>query len=220
MQTRAVEDYLKTIYEIECEQGRVATTVLAERLHVAPASATGMLKKLAETNLVAYERYQGVELTDAGRRIALEVIRHHRLIELYLAETLNVPWDRVHEEAEQLEHGLSEYLEDRIDAMLGSPVADPHGAPIPLRDGSLPPRSDVRLTDLQPDQPAVVAEVSDRDPALLRYVGRLGLYPGTRVLVLAKAPFDGPITVRVADLEQVLGREVASFIWVTVEKPE
>src|SRR5918912_2318913 len=139
MQTQAVEDYLKTIYEIQREQGKVATTVLAERLGIAPASVTGMVKKLAGLHLVAHEPYQGVVLTEAGEKIALEVIRHHRLIERYLAEALAVPWDKVHEEAEKWEHVLSEDMEDRIDALLGHPTTDPHGAPIPARNGTLPP---------------------------------------------------------------------------------
>lgn len=219
MKSRAVEDYLKTIYEIQRERGKVATTVLAERLGVAPASATGMIKKLAGLDLVTYERYQGVRLTPAGRRTALEVIRHHRLIELFLAESLGVPWDRVHDEAERWEHGLSEYLESRIVEVLGNPGIDPHGALIPGPDGTMPQRFDVRLSELDPGQPAVVAEVSDHDSDLLRYLGELGLYPGTDVRVIARAPFDGPITLDVAGQELVLGRDVAAFIFAEVQAP-
>src|SRR5437867_7774832 len=131
MHTESVQNYLKTIYELQHEQGRVATTLLADRLGVAPASVTGMIKKLAGMHLVTHEPYQGVVLTEAGERIALEVIRHHRLIERYLAEALGVPWDEVHEEAEKWEHVLSEEMEERIDAMLGHPTTDPHGTPIP-----------------------------------------------------------------------------------------
>lgn len=214
MHTEAVEDYLKAAYEIQQEQGRVATTVLAERLAVAPASVTGMIKKLAEMQLVTHERYQGVLLTEAGRKIALEVIRHHRLVELYLAEALGVPWDQVHAEAEKWEHVLSEDLEDRMDAMLGHPTNDPHGAPIPDRNGQFTQRSTVRLSELVVGQMGRIAEVSDHDPALLRYFGTLGLYPKAAVTIRSVAPFDGPITLLVGEQEQVLGREAASYILV------
>ena len=219
MHTQAMEDYLKTIYEIQQEHGRVSTTALAERLGVTPASVTGMIKKLAKMRLVSYEPYQGVELTPAGEKIALEVIRHHRLIELYLAEALGVPWDRVHEEADKWEHILSEDLEDRMDAFLGYPTTDPHGAPIPTREGEIAQPARVRLSDLAPGQSAVIAEVSDHDSMLLRYLGGLGLYPRAEVRVVAVAPFGGPITVRVNDAEHVLGREAASYIFVTDVRP-
>lgn len=215
MRTPAVEDYLKIIYELQHEQGKVATNALAERLGVVPASATGMIKKLAAMHLATHEPYQGVVLTPAGEKIALEVIRHHRLIELYLAEALGVPWDRVHDEAEKWEHVLSEDLEDRIDAMLGHPTIDPHGAPIPSRNGTIAQPASVRLADLRPGQAAVIAEVSDHDSALLRYVGGLGLYPGVDVRVIAVAPFDGPLTIRVGAAEHALGREVTSHIYVS-----
>jgi DtxR family Mn-dependent transcriptional regulator len=220
MHTQAVEDYLKTIYEIQYEQGKVATTVLAERLGVAPASVTGMIKKLADMQLVVHEPYQGVVLTEAGQKIALEVLRHHRLIELFLSEELGVPWDQVHEEANKIEHVLSEDVEDRMDALLGYPTTDPHGAPIPSRDGTIDQRDCVRLVDLKPGQTALVAEVSDHDSALLRYVGELGLYPQVKVSVIAVAPFDGPLTVRVGEAEHALGREAASLIFMTEVKTE
>ena len=215
MHTQAVEDYLKTIYEIEREQGKVATTVLAEQLGVAPASATGMIKKLADMDLVAYEPYQGVVLTQTGQKIALEVIRHHRLIELFLTETLDVPWDQVHAEAHKIEHVLSEDLMDRIDAVLGHPTTDPHGAPIPTREGRINQPPCQRLADLESGQSAVVTEVYDNDPALLRYLGELGLYPRVPLRVVRVAPFDGPVTVRVGETEYALGREVASQILVS-----
>jgi len=214
MHSQAVEDYLKAIYELQREQGKVATTVLAERLGVAAASVTGMLKKLADMDLVAYEPYQGVVLTDAGQKTALEVIRHHRLIERFLAETLGVPWDQVHEEAHRIEHVLSEDLEDRIDELLGHPATCPHGSPIPARDGTIAQPARVRLSELQPGQSATIAEVSDHDPALLRYVGHLGLYPDASVDVLDKAPFKGPLTLRVGKAQQVLSQEVADQIFV------
>jgi DtxR family Mn-dependent transcriptional regulator len=215
MHTQAVEDYLKTIYEIQLEQGKVATTVLAERLGVAPASVTGMIKKLADLRLVVYQPYQGVVTTEAGQKIALEVIRHHRLVELFLAEALGVPWDQVHAEAHKIEHVLSEDLVERIDAALGHPTTDPHGAPIPARDGSIEQPDVIRLADLHLGQSATVAEVNDRDPALLRYLGELGLYPQARVSVLGLAPFGGPITIRVGNAEHALGPTVAAHILVT-----
>jgi DtxR family Mn-dependent transcriptional regulator len=220
MYTQSIEDYLKTIYKLQQEHGKVTTTVLAERLGVVPASATGMIKKLADMHLVIYEPYQGVVLTEAGQKIALEVLRHHRLIELFLAEALGVPWDQVHEEAHKIEHVLSEDLEDRMDAMLGYPTTDPHGAPIPTRDGTVNQPDCVRLPSLKPGQSAVVAEVSDHDPALLRYLGELGLYPKAEVSVVAVAPFEGPLTIRVGEAEHAIGREAASHILVTEVKAD
>jgi DtxR family Mn-dependent transcriptional regulator len=215
MQSQTVEDYLKAIYEIQQVHSKVATSMLADRLGVSPASVTSMLKKLADLRLVVYEPYQGVVLTEAGQKIALEVIRHHRLIELFLAEALGVPWDQVHAEAHKIEHVLSEDLEDRIDAILGFPTIDPHGAPIPARDGSLDHSEHIQLSDLRAGQSAVVAEVSDRDAAMLRYLGELGLYPQVHVSVIAVAPFDGPLTLRVGDAEHIVGRAVADRISVT-----
>jgi DtxR family transcriptional regulator, Mn-dependent transcriptional regulator len=214
MKTQAMEDYLKAIHDLGEAGGRVSTTALSERLDVTPASATGMIKKLAEMKLVAHAPYQGVRLTAAGRRIALEVIRHHRLLELYLAEALKVPWDRVHVEAEKLEHVLSEELEERIDELLGFPTSDPHGSPIPRRDGTVEPSPVLRLADIAPGASAIVAEVPDEDDALLRYLGGMGLYPRTEVRVLAAAPFEGPLTIRVLGLEHSLSREVAGVIRV------
>jgi DtxR family Mn-dependent transcriptional regulator len=215
VQTQAVEDYLKTIYELQAGDKQVSTTALAERLGVAPASVTGMVKKLATMKLVVHQPYQGVTLTRAGETIALEVVRHHRLVESYLSEALGVPWDQVHAEADKWEHVLSEDLEDRIDALLGHPTTDPHGAPIPARDGSLPAGEFRRLVDLPVGETAVVAEVSDHDPALLRYLGEMGLYPQVRVSVVSAAPFEGPLTVRVGKSEHALGREVAGHILVS-----
>ncbi|MSP12275.1 MAG: metal-dependent transcriptional regulator [Chloroflexi bacterium] len=219
MQTQSVEDYLKAIYELQSEEGKVATTALADHLSVVPASVTGMVKKLAGMHLVIHEPYQGVSLTEAGLKIALEVIRHHRLIELYLAEALRVPWDQVHAEADKWEHVLSEEMEDRIDAALGHPTTDPHGAPIPTRSGLMIRQGGERLADLRPGQKAIIAEVSDHDPALLRYFGVLGIYPQVELSVLDTAPFDGPITIRIGNTEHALGREVAGYIYVTDVRP-
>lgn len=215
MHTKAVEDYLKTIYDLSRVEAAVTTSALAERLDVTAASVTGMVKKLAGMNLVTHEPYRGVALTHAGERIALEVIRHHRLIETYLHEALGVPWDRVHAEAERIEHVLSEDLEARMDAALGHPTVDPHGAPIPTRDLEIAESDAVPLAGMEAGEHGTVAEVSDHDADLLRYVGDLGLYPHTPVDVLAVAPFDGPLTVRVGDAERTVGRKAAQYIFVT-----
>ena len=214
MMNETIEDYLKAIYEIQREKGKVATTVLANRLQIQPASVTGMIKKLSEMKLLTHERYQGVILTASGKKIALEVIRHHRLIELFLAEALGVPWDRVHEEAEKWEHVLSEDLEERIDALLGYPTHDPHGAPIPKRNGDVAEHPEMMLADLKADQTATVVEVNDHDPELLRYLGSMGLYPNTKFVVLDVAPFDGPIKIKIQDTEYTLGNKVARQIYV------
>jgi DtxR family Mn-dependent transcriptional regulator len=218
MRTQAVEDYLKTIYEIQHFHRRVSTSMLAEHLDVAPASVTGMLKKLAEMELVSYEPYHGVVLTETGKKIALEVIRHHRLIELFLTETLGMTWDQVDKEAHKIEHVLSQDLVERIDNVLGNPTTDPHGAPIPDRDGSIAYLPCVRLDELQPGESATVIEVDDDDPARLRYLGELGLYPGVDIKVVVVAPFGGPLTVSIEESEHALGREVAHHIFVSNPK--
>ena len=189
-------------------------------MKIAPASATGMIKKLSEMNLVTHEPYQGVKLTASGKKIALEVIRHHRLIELFLSEALGVPWDKVHAEAEKWEHGLSEDLEDRIDALLGHPTHDPHGAPIPDRNGQMAERSNVLLADLEPNTAAMIVEVNDSDPELLRYLGDKGLFPATKIQVLAVEPFDGPIKIKIKGKECSVGKTVAKQIFVRVIETE
>ena len=214
MQSQAIEDYLRAIYELQSTEDQVGTSLLAERLGVTPASVTGMIKKLAEMKLVVYEPYQGVKLTRAGQKIALEVLRHHRLVERFLAEALGVPWDRVNEEAHKIEHVLSEDLEERMDAMLGHPTTDPHGSPIPRPDGTIDESASTRLADLQVGQSAVVAEVGDHDAALLRYLGELGLYPRSAVAVMAVVPFDGLMTVQIGNKQYALSRAVATEIFV------
>lgn len=221
MLTQAAEDYLKSIYKLQEKGGKVSTGILAEYLDVKPASVTGMIKKLKTMNLVKHERYQGVTLTDAGTVIALEIIRHHRLLELYLFKALGVPWDGVHEEAEKLEHVISEDVEARMDAFLGYPTTDPHGSPIPDKNGVVPNTSSVPMTDLNDGQSCVVAEVSDSDSALLRHLGSFNLYPGTTFRVIEVAPFEGPFTIDIAGQQAVIGREVAKHIFVNnVQEPE
>ncbi len=215
MNTPAIEDYLKTIYELQCQHGQVATTTLAERLGITPASATNMVKRLAEMQLVAYEPYYGLTLTELGQKRALKVVRCHRLVELFLSEALGLSWDQVHAEAEKWEHVLSEEMAERIAVSLGQPTTDPHGAPIPTQDGLINQPALSRLIDLKPDQVAVIAKVSDHDSALLRYLGELGFYPGVVIRVMANLPFAGSVRVRLGEVEHTLGREATRYIFVT-----
>jgi DtxR family Mn-dependent transcriptional regulator len=214
--SHAEEDYLKAIYELAEDAGKVSTSALVARLGRKPPTVTVMLQKLADQKprLVDYERHHGVSLTPAGAQIALEIIRHHRLIELYLAEALGYEWDKVDAEAEQLEHVISEEFEDRISAMLGDPTVDPHGDPIPAKDGSVAPLSRQTLSDAEPGQPVRVARVRDDDPALLRYLAGLGIVPEAVVTVAERAPFDGPIHVTVGTQDHALGRSVTDKVFV------
>ena len=207
----AIENYAKAIYALQLRQGgSVTTNAIADRLGVTPASASAMVKKLAERGLVEHEPYRGVMLTKAGRRVALEVLRHHRLLELYLTEHLGVPWDRVHEEAEALEHVLSEDLEARIAAKLGNPTHDPHGDPIPAADLSIDEGHTRSLADLEPGDRGVFVRVSDSDPAMLRYLDERGVRLGDELEVVDRQPFGGPLTARVGDSLQILGGALAS----------
>ncbi|PDV99748.1 metal-dependent transcriptional regulator [Candidatus Chloroploca asiatica] len=212
--TPAVEDYLKSIYHLQQHQPVVTTSLLGEERGSRPGSVTGMIKKLAEMNLVQHTPYQGVQLTPAGERIALEVIRHHRLLELYLVEALGYSWDEVHEEAEKLEHHISEKLEARIAAHLGHPTLDPHGDPIPSLEGTLPTSLDLRLADMKVEECARVIRMRDQSAERLRYLADLGLVPGALVEITASAPFDGPITVRLGAVVYALDRRMARTIEV------
>lgn len=214
MFSQAMQDYLKAIYKLQEQGGAVSTSALAEAMGVAAASATGMVKKLASLKLVRHHPYQGVVLSKAGEKMALEVIRHHRLLELYLAEALGYSWDKVHEEAERLEHVISEEFEEKIFEALGRPTRDPHGDPIPAKDGTLVVAEHDRLSDLEPGATGVIRQVSDSNAEMLRYLGIRGLVPDAAVEVLDKAPFNGPLTVKSGETSHVLGREVASHIRV------
>ncbi len=216
--SQAIEDYLKAIYEVQNSENRVSTNALSEKLGVSPASVTAMVKKLSDRRLITHKRYQGVELTSAGAKIALEIVRHHRLVELYLKEALGVPWDKVHQEAEKWEHVLSEDLEDRIDEFLGYPVTDPHGSPIPQRDGTMLERQCSSLLDVEANTNARVVEVSDHDSELLRYLGDIGLYPQTNIRIVSREPFNGPIIVEFAGKKYPIGQNAARYI--LVEKTE
>jgi len=212
----AAEDYLKAIYLLGETAGGTTTTALAEEMGVSAASATNMIKKLADMRLVRHVRYHGVELTPAGERIALEVVRHHRLIELFLNETLGIPWDQVHVEAHRLEHVLSENLEDHIADFLGNPTEDPHGDPIPTKAGMVAAESQESLADLSPGARVTIRRVSDQDPEHLRYLYGLGLVPKASVDLIEQAPFEGPVRVRVEGGEEYsLDRGLARQIWVT-----
>lgn len=215
--TDAVEDYLKAIHKVEQEKQAVSTSDLAERLDISSASVSGMTKKLAEMNLVKHKPYEGVVLTEHGRRVALEVVRHHRLIERFLAEALDVSWDQVHEEAERLEHVISEDLEDRMDEFLGNPETDPHGSPIPTREGRVERPPCKPLTDMEPGETSLIYEVSDHDAELLRYLARKKLYPGTRIEFLSSEPYSGGVKLRVDEDEIEIGDEAAGHIKVTDE---
>jgi DtxR family transcriptional regulator, Mn-dependent transcriptional regulator len=211
--TVAVQDYLKAIYALESEGERVTTSALATRMGVRAPSVTAMTKRLADLGLVERAPYRGVVLTAAGQRGALEVLRHHRLLESYLVDRLGLSLDQVHAEAELLEHALSEELEAKIDADLGFPTHDPHGDPIPDRELRLAPvASDGTLLDLPPDGQAVVSRVPDGNPELLRYLAELGLLPGSDAMVVSQAPFGGPVTVRTESGEHAISRELAARI--------
>ena len=210
--TVAVQDYLKAIYALESEGQRVTTSALARRMGVSAPSTTAMTKRLAELGLVERLPYRGVALTDAGRRGALEVLRHHRLLERYLVDRLGLSLDEVHAEAELLEHALSEELEARIDAELGFPTHDPHGDPIPDRNLRVVRGDDRTLLDLEPGARASISRVPDGDSALLRYLGELGIVPGSDLELVDHAPFGGPVTVRTERGEHAISRELADRI--------
>jgi DtxR family Mn-dependent transcriptional regulator len=210
----AIQDYLKEIYKLQSRGGRATTTAIAKAMEVAPSSATSMLKKLAALGLVEHARYRGVVLTEAGEQVALEVIRHHRLLEQYLARTLGLSIDAVHAEADRLEHALSEELEALIDRSLGYPTYDPHGHPIPDADLKVEHAALRPLAELEPGEQAMVKRVPDGDSELLRYLSSLSLLPGRRVQMRRSAPFGGPLTILVAGAEHAISRELAGQIGV------
>lgn len=212
--TAPVEDYLKAIYAIELSGGAAGTNDIAQRLEIAPASVSGMVRRLADQGLLAYERYRGVRLTEAGRRAALRTLRRHRVIEAYLVRALGYSWDGVHEEAERLEHAASDALIDRMAAAIGEPLTDPHGAPIPRRDGTVDETRHRALADVEVGQRARVVRVADEDASLLRYLDSLGLRPGAVVTMTERAPFDGPLTLDIAGATCQVGTSLASRIFV------
>ena len=212
--TPAHEDYLKAIYALSSGGEEVTNSALAHHLGVSPASATNMVKKLADLGLVTYERYQNIALTGDGEKVALEVLRHHRLLELYLHDKLNLPWDQVHAEAERLEHVLSEALEDAMSAALGNPTVDPHGDPIPSKDGRVQDVGGILLSQAELNRSYRILRVLVQDAQRLIYLGSLHLYPNTEVTVLRRAPFNGPLLVDVGGEHHALAHEMAEFLVV------
>jgi DtxR family Mn-dependent transcriptional regulator len=213
--TGPVEDYLKTIYELETRDGAAGTNEIAAALQIAAPSVSGMIRRLSGQGLITHEPYKGVQLTREGRRAALRTIRRHRVIEAYLTQALGYPWDRVHDEAERLEHAASDELIDRMATAIGEPETDPHGAPIPTREGTLsadPPLS--ALAELGEGARARIARVGDRDAERLRYLATLGMAIGAEIELVSREPYDGPITVKVDGRRRVIGRELARQILV------
>ena len=214
MYTPAVEDYLKAIWILQQSETPVATSRIAERLELTAAAVTAMVKRLAEQGLLRHERYQGVRLTPAGELAALRIIRRHRVLELFLAETLGYAWDRVHDEAERLEHAASDELIERLAQLLGGPARDPHGSAIPTASGEMDCVQYPTLADLAAGSAGRVLEVQVHEPEQLRYLGTLQLYPGAEVEVTEHAPFDGPLSLRVNGEPRVLARALAERIRV------
>jgi DtxR family Mn-dependent transcriptional regulator len=218
--TRVIEDYLKTIYDLTVSTDRATTNQIAERMGVTPASVTNMIQKLSNTTppLLDYFKHRGVKLTPEGEKVALEIIRHHRLLEMFLQQTLGYSWDEVHEEADRLEHVISEEMEERIAMSLGDPRLDPHGDPIPTRDLQLPESSEVILSQLRPTQEALVHRVRDSDPELIRYLSELGIIPEARLKILDYSPFDNNLQVKMEGQEEpvVLGPRVTSQVFVEI----
>ena len=208
--SNAVQDYAKAIWSLAQRRAEpVSTSAIADRLGVSPASASAMVKRLESLGLVSREPYRGVELTPAGERVALEVVRHHRLLELYLAEALGMSWDRVHAEAEVLEHAISPELSELIAEKLGNPTHDPHGDPIPTADGEIDEMPSRSLADLEEGERGVFTRVSDANPAMLRYLSERGIERGAELKVIGREPFGGPISVRTGRHEHALGDQLA-----------
>ena len=214
--TISTQDYLKNIYELTESGESASTNALAKKLNIKPASVTGMVQKLASAKpaLVEYQKHQGVTLTKEGKKAALEVIRHHRLLEAWLVQTLGCSWDEVHEEAERLEHVISEDFEMRIAAAMGHPIRDPHGEPIPTADLKMPLADSTPLSALRPTQTAIIQSVKAADTELLRYLNGLGLVPGARLEVKGYSPFDHNLTIKVGRRSSVLGLNITSKIFV------
>ena len=218
LRSPAIDDYAKAIFALQSRANEpVSTSALAERLSITPGSVSAMLKKLDELGLVTHEPYRGVRLTAKGRRVALEVIRHHRLLERFLADALGMPWDRVHAEAEVLEHVLSEELEELIATKLGNPSMDPHGDPIPSADLELDERSTRSMETLAPGDAGIFVRVSDSDPEMLRYLAGCGISPGDRFEVRDHQPFDGPLFVVFSEREHAIGGRLAGAMRVEVD---
>ena len=214
MITSTVEDYLATIYRVASENQKSTTTIIADKMRVSRGTVTSMFKKLAESKLITHVPYRGVSLTATGEKIALEIIRHHRLIELYLQNTMGVPWEKVHEEADKLEHILSEEIEDRIDKLLNNPTIDPHGAPIPTKEGYISNDTFRRLSQAKKGEDLVIKRVDEEDSKKLVYLADKGLYPNTALKVTNVEPFNGPITIEIDNTEIIVGNKIADSVFV------
>lgn len=216
--SEAIEDFLKAVYLLQQEHDRVQTSTLADALSITAPSTTEMAKKLARAKLVSHEPYRGIRLTAAGERIALEIVRHHRLIELFLVEALGYGWDEVHDEAERLEHAMSDRLADRIAEYLGDPHFDPHGDPIPSVEGAVRELSLTPLSEWPLDTPGVVTRLLNQAPDLLRYLSEKGLTIGAEVEVMQRDPFEGPVTLRVSGEEQAISPHVAQYVLLAMSE--
>ena len=212
--TASAEDYLKAIYAIERAEEAASTSDLAQRLGLTPASVSGMVRRLAEQGLLSYEPYRGARLTPDGRRAALRMLRRHRIIECFLVKMLAYQWDGVHEEAERLEHAASDELIDRMAAVLGEPTNDPHGAPIPTREGLVDETPHATLADIETGTATRVARVLEHDAGMLRYLDELGIRPGAELVVISRAPFGGPITLQVGGVTRTIGPGLAEQVLV------
>jgi DtxR family Mn-dependent transcriptional regulator len=223
--SQALEDYVKAIYKLQQQEREAggepsaSTTSLARAMGTTPAAATKMIKHLAEHKMADHTPYRGVRLTPVGEKVALEVIRHHRLLESYLHEALGYGWDEVDAEAERLEHHISEAFEERIERMLGNPQTDPHGDPIPTRDGVMPPARGTSLAEAETGDTLVVVRVSDRSAEALRYLAHIGMTIEAIVEVTDKQPFNGPLTLRIGDATHALGRELAGHVFTEPTEP-
>ncbi len=217
MLSQAIQDYLKVIYNLQEDNDTVSTTAIAKELNISGASVTGMLKRLSTMRLVKYHSYKGVKLSKSGRKFALEIIRNHRILELFLKEQMGFSLEKVHEEACRLEHYISNDFLKRADELLGHPKFDPHGHPIPNKDGSLPLTSETPLSDVDPGKEVKISRLADSDFDMLAYFEKLGLIPNVKVSVIEKAPFRGPITINFGGDNQIIGNEIAKNIFVERE---
>jgi DtxR family transcriptional regulator, Mn-dependent transcriptional regulator len=217
--SQAVEDYVKAVYKLQTEEEAVSTTALARKMGTSPAAATKMVKQLAVLHLIDHTPYYGFRLTDAGEKVALEIIRHHRLLEAYLHQALGYSWDQVDAEAEKLEHHISEEFEDRIDKLLDYPATDPHGDPIPTKEGFVAPARGKPLANSAPGERLVILRVRDSDPEVLRYLDRLGMRLEAVLEVEDAQPFNGPLTVKVGERVHSIGRELAGHVFVGEAEP-
>jgi len=216
--SQSVEDYLKVVYQLETEGPGATTNNIAEMMEVSSASVTNMLKRLARLNLIEHTSYKGAKLTEAGCKIALEILRHHRLLELYLKEIMGYGWDEVHEEAEKLEHHISEQFEDKIAELLNYPTHDPHGDPIPTKDGIMPKMALLPLTDASINNQYIIGRVRDQESELLRYFEKIGVIPGVQIRIIDKAPFNGPILVKLEDVEKTIGFNIAEQVYLVEQE--